>query len=446
VRKQSGLERGEGRSGREEKLARREPNGAASAEVRGAHLDGIDEGVAHVSTKGEILYANARFAELLGRGSNRKADGAMLKDFVSPVSWGDLDAALYQGARKQTEAGLSVEDPTHGIVRTIRLVRSPVQWKRTTTIKITASETTALVEKNRALEDTEAPLHKLSARIRQLQDEERRRIARDLRDITGEELAVVIMALSQLANGSEDPGTEIQQRITDAAGLVRKIEDEMRTLSYALHPPLLDEFGLGSALNWYAEGFMKRSGVDVRVEVAEGLPRLTAEKEMAVFRVMQEGLTNVLRHSGSRTARICVSFDSEFVALLVDDEGRGIEYGRAARASTAAVVNSVGIAGMRGRLQQLGGSLKVRPLAKGTEVAAVVPIGEAKPVEPLPSEAEILRMAEALGYRGEARESSAAPGRVKKRVRIADDQKMRGKGSGVAEERSGLQSRESPTP
>lgn len=229
------------------------------------------------------------------------------------------------------------------------------------------------------------------------------------------------------------PSAEVQQKITDAAGLVRKIEDEIRTLSYVLHPPLLDEFGLASALNWYAEGFTKRSGIQVEVESPSDLPRLTAEKEMALFRVVQEGLTNVLRHSGSRKARICVSFDAEFVLLSVEDEGRGIERGKLGRPRRAAPDGGVGIAGMRERLQQLGGRLEVRPLPKGTEVAAIIPIGEAPPVEEPPSEAQILKMAEELGYKrgpgGANQPSKAQPGRpqegkaqegAKKRVLIAD--------------------------
>lgn len=405
-----------------------------NANVPGNLLEGIEEGVAHVSTQGAILYANPKFAELLGAKPGQIGEGrTALRDFLAPACWGDLEVALRQAAQTTTEGSLSVEDPAHGIVRTIRLSMSPIHWKKATTIKIAASETTEIVEKNRALQDSEASLHELSARILQLQDEERRRIARDLHDITGQELAVVIMALSEMAKRADRPSAEVQQKITDAAGLVRKIEDEIRTLSYVLHPPLLDEFGLASALNWYAEGFTKRSGIQVEVESPGDLPRLTAEKEMALFRVVQEGLTNVLRHSGSRKARICVSFDAEFVLLSVEDEGRGIERGKLGRPRRAAPDGGVGIAGMRERLQQLGGRLEVRPLPKGTEVAAIIPIGEAPPVEEPPSEAQILKMAEELGYRGGPgganQPSKAQPGRpqegkaqegAKKRVLIAD--------------------------
>jgi PAS domain S-box-containing protein len=399
------------------------------AEVLGTLLEGIEEGVAHVSLGGAILYANPKFAELLGARPGEMVEGrSTLRDFLSPVCWGVLETALYQGARETTEGTLRVEDRDGGGVRTVRLLLSPVHWKKATTIKMTANETTELLEKNRELQDKEASLHSLSARILQLQDEERRRIARDLHDITGQELAVVIMALTELAKHPERPGAEVQEKITDAAGLVRKIEDEIRTLSYLLHPPLLDEFGLGSALNWYSEGFTKRSGIEVKVEVEEGLPRLKPEKEMALFRVVQESLTNVLRHSGSKMARILVSSDAEFVVLSVEDEGRGIDRKKIERVSSA-MESGVGIAGMRERLQQFGGSLKVRPREKGTEVEAMVPIGEAPPIEELPSEEDILRMAKALGYKGESTGTPCLPRAVRsaegrKRVLIADDHEV----------------------
>jgi signal transduction histidine kinase/DNA-binding NarL/FixJ family response regulator len=398
----------------------------ARAEVFGSLLDTIEEGVAHISTDGVILYANARFAELFGATPDQMGEDsrAHLRDFLAPRCQNDLEAGLRYAAQNPTEGVLKIEDDAHNLVRSVRLFLCPVHWKKATTIKITAAETTALLEKNRALQDQEASLHALSALILQLQDEERRRIARDLHDITGQELAVVIMALSQLANHCDGPGADVQEKITDAAGLVRKIEDEIRTLSYVLHPPLLDEFGLGSALNWYAEGFTKRSGIEVDVEVPQDLPRLPPEKEMALFRVVQEGMTNVLRHSGSKKARIQVSFDAEFVTLSVLDEGRGIQRERLPRLGGRASDGGVGIAGMRERLQQLGGSLEVCRREKGTEVMAVIPIGKAAPIEEPPSDADILRMAEALGYKGAVGEPGAAPATARKRILIVDDHEV----------------------
>jgi signal transduction histidine kinase len=408
----------------------------AKPRVLSSLLEGIEEGVAHVSTEGVILYANERFARLLGAHPVDMVEGqARLRDFLSAECWAELDEGLKLAAREPVEGSLRVEDVPGQTVRMIRLTLTPVHWKKATTIRVTAAEMTQLMQKNRELQEKENSLHALSTRILQLQDEERRRIARDLHDITGQELAVVIMQLMQVAK-QQRMDAEAEKGIADAASLVKKIDGEIRTLSYVLHPPLLDELGLGAALNWYAEGFTKRSSIEVKVEVARDLPRLTNEKEMALFRVVQEALTNVLRHSGSRRALIRVTFDNEAVVLTVEDEGKGI--GRR-RFGQAAQEHGVGIAGMRERLQQLGGGLEVRPLPKGTQVSARVPIRQAEPIEPPLTETEILKVAKGLGYReepgatvatqasaGEAKASAttnwAAVG--KKRVLIADDHEV----------------------
>lgn len=370
-------------------------------------LESIEEGVAHVSTDGTILYANARFAELLGAvGSDIVTGQTNLRDFLAAECWAELDHGLQLALKEPAEGSLRLEDPQHQTVHSVRMGLSPVHWQKATTIKVTATEMTELMQKNRELLEKESSLHALSARILQLQEEERRRIARDLHDITGQELAVVIMQLMQVAK-QQRMDAAAEKGIADAASLVKKIEDEIRTLSYVLHPPLLDELGLSAALNWYAEGFTKRSGIEVKVEVPQNLPRLPHEKEMAIFRVVQEALTNVLRHSGSHKAQIRLTFDQEAVELTVQDEGKGMPRRRFGKAEKE---HGVGIAGMRERLQQLGGGLEVRPLRKGTQVAARVPIKHAEPIETPLTEADILKVAKALGYQGEAATAAAHAG------------------------------------
>ena len=423
-RKAATRENGKNGGRAERRVERKRPN----AELLENLLEGIEEGVAHISTEGLILYANAKFAELLSWRPGQMVEGqSLLKDFLSPTCWNVLETGLRQAAQWPTEGSLQVEDSEQGSVRSVRLLLTPVRWKKTTTIKITATEMTELLEKNRELQDKEASLHALSARIMQLQDEERRRIARDLHDITGQELAVVIMQMMEVMRYQQSQMAK--EKITDVTELVRKIEEEIRTLSYVLHPPLLDEFGIGSALNWYAEGFTKRSNIQVDVECAKDLPRLPAEKEMALFRVVQEGLTNVMRHSGSQKARIVVEYDAEYVVLSVEDEGRGIDRQRAARI-TNAMESGVGIAGMRERMQQFGGKLEIYPRAKGTELRATVPIEERAPIETMPTEMDILRMAEALGYKREAGGGQtggmekAAQLSGKKRILLVDDHEV----------------------
>jgi PAS domain S-box-containing protein len=421
------------RSPRQKDEAAAKPKKQENAGVLASLLEGIEEGVAHVRANGEILYTNRRFAELLDGHPERMRDGeCRLQDFVEPASWADLEKGLQAAARRPMEGTLRTLDD--GTERIVRLLLTPIHWKKRTTVKITASETTELVEKNRELQDKEVSLHALSARIMQLQDEERRRIARDLHDITGQELAVVIMQMMEIMK--YERSQDAKEKITDATQLVRKVEEEIRTLSYVLHPPLLDEFGLGSALNWYAEGFTKRSRIQVDVECAPNVPRLAAEKEMALFRVLQEGLTNVMRHSGSRKARIGLQFDAEFVALTVEDEGRGIAPRKLAEMATR-MESGVGIAGMRERLQQFGGSLKINAREHGTALTAMMPIGEAPPIEEPPTEAELLRMAETPGYKYERQGGQEAGERAtvpapdqtgqaveKKRVLIVDDDEV----------------------
>jgi signal transduction histidine kinase len=386
-------------------------------------LEGIEEGVANVRPDGAILYANRKFTQLFGADGRARAVGScLLRDLIDPASWRDLDRGLQAAMQRPMDGTVRIWDWKQNVMRTLRLSLSPVRGKKGTTIKVTAAETTELLEKNRELQDKEASLHALSARILQLQDEERRRIARDLHDITGQELAVAIMSMMQLMKCER--ADEIREKIADATGLVRKVEEEIRTLSYVLHPPLLDEFGLASALNWYAEGFMKRSGIQTELECPADLPRLDPEKEMALFRVVQEGLTNVLRHSGSEKARICVSFDAEFVVLSLEDEGRGIDRKKIAKMSNT-IGSGVGVAGMRERMQQFGGRLEIRPREKGTQLTAMVPIGHVPANADAPSEEDILKTAHDLGYKEEPHKATAArPANARKRILIADDHEV----------------------
>lgn len=419
-------------------------NGAAGANSRARYsllallLESIDEGVANVTSDGTICYANSRFVQLLSVGlfkellhgdSASGLVGINLRRLISGSSWNDLERALRQAEHGPTEGELRVETSSSS-PRIIHLTLRPVRHGGESSIAVTASEVTELLEKNRVLEDaeaslkdSEASLHTLSARILQLQDQERRRIARDLHDITGQELAVVVMSLNQVTKSLDQPGSDLERIVLDAVQLVRKVEDEIRTLSYVLHPPLLDDFGLGSALQWYADGFQKRSGIAVEVDCPKNVPRLVSEKETALFRVVQEGLTNVLRHSGSRRAWIRLAFDSAAVRVSVEDEGRGIANKSIAQNKTT---SSVGIQGMRERLQQFGGSLQVSPRSRGTKVVATIPFQEADRTV-ADSEAAAAQLASAA--RGDfAEAANAAPAAARKRILIADDHEVTRRG------------------
>jgi signal transduction histidine kinase len=209
----------------------------------------------------------------------------------------------------------------------------------------------------------------LSIGILRAQDEERRRIAREIHDTTVQKLALLSMNLAQLKGGANPAkGPAI---VESSQQLTVECVQELRTLSYLLHPPMLDELGLASALKIYVEGIAHRSGIAITTEVEPGLPRLDTDAEMALFRVAQESLSNVLRHSGSKTARIRLA-NHNGIELKIIDEGCGMAGSQATPSPMG-----VGIAGMNERILQLGGVLMIDSGTKGTTVTARVPLQRA---------------------------------------------------------------------
>jgi PAS domain S-box-containing protein len=338
-------------------------------------FDDLELGFANVLPSGEIVYSNPKFSMSLGHPPHRDLSGQNLRNFVAPHSWESLDAALRQ-ATLQPVIGEIKLNTTADKTQTIRLSLSPARVMARPVIRIIADEVTELVETNLQLRETEASLRALSGRILQLQDQERRKMARDLHDTTGQELAVLVMSLRHLADSVDRPGIDMHTALVDASELARKVNDEIRTLSYVLHPPLLDQLGLGSALKWYVEGFCSRSGIDVKLVIPEALDRFSSEQETALFRVVQEGLTNVMRHSSSRSVKIVVCASTDEIELTVKDDGSGIPRAALDRlaAGTGAKSLGVGIAGLRERLHQLGGKLEIFSNHSGTTLKATVPI------------------------------------------------------------------------
>lgn len=215
-------------------------------------------------------------------------------------------------------------------------------------------------------------LRSLTAHLMQSQDDERRRIARELHDSVGQTLAALAMNLTTVGVDVERL-RQIAGTIADSASLVEMMNKEVRTISYLLHPPLLDEAGLVSALRWYIDGFVQRSKIEVDLQVPDDFGRCPRELEMAIFRTVQECLTNIHRHSGSPTATIQLSrFDGE-VRLQVEDYGSGMPTDEVDDAGFAATPG-VGIRGMRERLLQLGGTLEINSNISGTVVEARLPI------------------------------------------------------------------------
>jgi signal transduction histidine kinase len=386
-----------------------------------AVVDQLDKGVANVTANGEVLYCNPHFAEMMRYPVRGRARPTNLTDWITPNGWPALRGALREALDGIVHAQLGVEAVAEK-PRMIQLLLLPVRETRGETIGVIATEVTEMVERAKALRETQASVANLSARLMRLQDEERRRIARDLHDVTGQELAVIGISLQRVADNYQKAGFDVRGSISESAELVRKVGDEIRTLSYLLHPPTLDELGLESALRWFCEGFAKRSGVRVEVE-AEEVPRLSAPEETALFRVVQESLTNVFRHSGAQWARVTLSVAKGALRVSVEDHGGGLKYGEQASDDGRGAPVGVGIPGMRERMRQLGGELQMRSGPGGTTVHAILPLAMETRAEATPVSSGIPAERRTFPARGvaAARPEPVAAGCGRKRVLIVDD-------------------------
>jgi PAS domain S-box-containing protein len=217
-------------------------------------------------------------------------------------------------------------------------------------------KTLEMADQARLLDTANSSLRQLSSRILHLQDEERRRIASHLHDTTGGWLTALAMNLSVVSGEAAKLTPRTKNVLADSLEILRDMSNDLRTVSHLLHPPLLDEMGLQSALRWFIEEFSKRSNIQVELELAPNLGRLNRECETAIFRIVQEALTNVHRHSGSPRASICITRAHGELALEVRDWGKGLP----PRQHGAPQRSGVGLQGMQERVRQLGGHFEIR--------------------------------------------------------------------------------------
>jgi signal transduction histidine kinase len=213
-----------------------------------------------------------------------------------------------------------------------------------------------------------AQLEQLTARLIHLQDEERRRLARDLHDSAGQYLAGIQMNLSALLRPNSGLEDAARARVSDSMDMAKLCTSEIRTISYLLHPPLLDEAGLRSAISWYVEGFSKRSGIRVDLQIPEDFQRLPSETETALFRVVQQSLANIHRHSGSSVAIIRIEIDDHAVSVEIRDEGHGFPPEVLTGFHSGTRLLGVGMAGMRERIREMGGRFDVRSSENGASI------------------------------------------------------------------------------
>jgi signal transduction histidine kinase len=227
-------------------------------------------------------------------------------------------------------------------------------------------------ERTAELERRNLEIQALSSRLLQAQDDERRRISRELHDSTGQLLVALGLNLDRMNSEFAHSDPEAVKVIADTNSIVDEMSRQLRTMSYLLHPPLLDEAGLISAVKWFVDGFAKRSSVEVILELPADLGRLPQDLETTIFRLIQESLTNVHRHSGSKSAMVRLSQEGPEMRLEIVDEGKGLP--------SSALTNGylpgagVGIPGMKERVRRFGGTLKIASSPSGTSVRAVLPI------------------------------------------------------------------------
>jgi PAS domain S-box-containing protein len=275
-----------------------------------------------------------------------------------------VDIVRPDGAVRRIHAsGAAVRNESGRVVRVQGTLQDITEQKR-------AEE--ALRQSEEALQQTNRKLHQLSRDLLRTQDYERRRIARELHDSTSQLLAALSMNLSRLRDSALKPDRR-EQLLSEAIDLAAACSAEIRTITYLLHPPLLEEVGLVHAVRAYAQGFNQRTGIQVKIKIPPNFGRIGSERESTLFRIIQEGLANVHKHSGSRLAVIQLGRDPREVRLVLQDQGRGvIEAPR--RRATGFVRLGVGIAGMRERAEQLGGRLEIASGDAGTTLTVTLPM------------------------------------------------------------------------
>jgi len=226
-------------------------------------------------------------------------------------------------------------------------------------------------QRTEELEQLQSDLRDLSGKLLQLQDEERRKISRDLHDSAGQTLTVLGMNLGQLQQLAPNGNRQFEEKMREAQDLLQRVTQEIRTTSYLLHPPLLDENGIAPALRWYIDGLAQRTLLKMELHIPDKFERLPRETELAIFRIVQESLTNVLRHSGSDAAIIRITREPDEVAVEIEDHGKGIPAEKLAAMNEGG--SGVGTRGMRDRVRHLGGAMQINSTPSGTIVSFNLP-------------------------------------------------------------------------
>lgn len=322
-------------------------------------VEGMQQGAAMLDAEGCIIYCNVSLAQLLGT-PREGVIGTLLEDCLDPEDRPAFRKLLSEAREGVNEGELRMRRPDGALTWANFSFRVLSRDKRATGVLVT--DLTA-----------EKQLAELAARLQGLQDEERKRIARELHDSVGQLLTAIGMNMAIVKAQSQKLDAAAARALSDNATLVEQVSREIRTISHLLHPPLLDMAGLASALRWYVDGFSERSKIKVNLEISDNLERLPAETEIAVYRIIQECLTNIHRHSGSATASIRLYQEGDQLLVRVEDHGKGISRERQQELNTL-FRSGIGFRGMRERVKSLGGSFEVHSDESGTLVKASLKI------------------------------------------------------------------------
>jgi PAS domain S-box-containing protein len=324
-----------------------------------ALVERMQQGAAMVNSQGNIIYCNTSLAQLFGV-AREALIGTPLAGFVDPADQASCLNLLQQGRTGSSEGEMHLRQVNGSSVSANFSFNLLSRDKSAIGVLVTD-----LTGQKQQIEFT--------SRLQQMQDDERRRIARELHDSVGQLLAAIGMNISIVQSQTQKLDLEGARAVSENATLVEEVSREIRTISHLLHPPLLDVAGLASALRWYVDGFSERSKIKVELEIAPDFPRLSEDVEITIFRIVQECLTNIHRHSGSATAAIRVQREGDRLMIRVRDNGKGISPEKQ-RQLAASGRGGVGFGGMRDRLRQFGGTLEIQSDELGCVVSATLKV------------------------------------------------------------------------
>lgn len=320
-------------------------------------VERMQQGAAMLTSDGAFIYCNRALAALLGVGRETLI-GRRLQEFLPEADSAPCATLIHDSRVSPCEREMTL--------LCSESLQMPGNFSFTplTRDKSIISVLVTDLRQHKAQAD-------FALRLQTIQEEERKRISQELHDSAGQVLAAIGMSLGLLSAQAHKLDAGGAKALSDSTILLDQVSSEIRTMSYLLHPPLLDAVGLVSALRWYVDGFSERSKIKVELQIDHEIGRLSDDLEIAIFRIVQECLTNVHRHSGSACAAISLRHDGEQLTVAVRDEGRGMSPEKQRDLNTVGH-GGVGFIGMRERLRRFGGKLEVQSSESGTTVTAML--------------------------------------------------------------------------